>query len=235
MDSFKRPSYLLVGSGRLAVHMRRYFKAMNLDFTTWSRKDSVSLAERASRATHVWILVSDGQIQNFIQENLKILTGKTLLHASGALTIREAESVHPLASFSAEPFDLDFYQRVSFITEKGRTPFRELFPELKNQTAETSPEQRALYHSLCVVAGNFTTLLWNEVAARFEDKLSLDSAILKPYLESIERNLMADLKSGLTGPLARGDSKTIQMNLEALKSDGLYEVYKAFLKLRGLS
>ncbi|MEQ1878008.1 MAG: DUF2520 domain-containing protein [Bdellovibrionia bacterium] len=229
-----KPNYLLVGSGRLARHMERYFQTEGLAFRRWSRKDGTRLEDAARPCTHVWILISDGQIQDFISENARALSARKLLHASGALTIEGADSVHPLASFTEAPLSVEFYRSVPFVTETGREPFGSVFPDLKNPSAATSSKDRAYYHALCVSAGNFTSLLWNETAKRFESRLKLEPEILLPYLESIVRGIQANPKDSLTGPLARGDVKTIEANLAALKGDPLEGIYRAFLKLNGL-
>ena len=40
--------------------------------------------------------------------------------------------------------------------------------------------------------------------------------------------------AALTGPLARGDTGTIDLNLEALEGDSYQDVYRAFLRAHGL-
>jgi predicted short-subunit dehydrogenase-like oxidoreductase (DUF2520 family) len=111
--------------------------------------------------------------------------------------------------------------------------FPEVFPQLENPHFEIETSKKPLYHSLCVMSGNFTTLLWNKVFESFKEKLDLPPEVLIPYMQKITENLKdhltKNLSTPLSGPLQRKDIKTIQSNLDALKEDDYLEVYKSFV------
>jgi predicted short-subunit dehydrogenase-like oxidoreductase (DUF2520 family) len=99
---------------------------------------------------------------------------------------------------------------------------------LPNPSFFIAPEQRSRYHALCVLAGNFTTLLWRKLFFEFDREFGIAREQALLYLESITRGL-AGKGAPLSGPLSRGDEATIQRNLEALKGDPFEEVYRAFV------
>src|SRR5689334_6951163 len=55
---------LLLGSGRLARHLRFYFENLGLKFRTWSRRDSQPLD--LSGIERLWLAISDDAIPAFI-------------------------------------------------------------------------------------------------------------------------------------------------------------------------
>lgn len=91
------------------------------------------------------------------------------------------------------------------------------------------PSKKAYYHALCVMANNFTTLLWqkffNEMTTAFNASLN----DLKPYLKQTLLNIDSDYSNALTGPLKRQDLQTIKHNLDALEEDAFVKIYQAFV------
>jgi predicted short-subunit dehydrogenase-like oxidoreductase (DUF2520 family) len=142
-----------------------------------------------------------------------------------------AESAHPLMSFAKEQtYSLETYAKIPFVLESGRKTFEEILPGLHNPHFTIEGAQKTLYHALCVMSGNFTTLLWQKAFLDFESKLGLQREILLPYLDQITANLKSDLQSALTGPIARGDNSTIRKHLETLGPDPYAGVYRAIVK-----
>jgi 2-dehydropantoate 2-reductase len=243
----RQPTYLLIGSGRLARHLAHYFSIEGLAFKRWSRQplrefnsaplnldSDQRLQEALVDCTHVLLLIRDDAIHDFVKQYRPLLSDRSLIHCSGALSLAGINSAHPLASFAQDLFGREFYSRVPFVTESGQLSFVEMFPQLHNPSVAISSEQKAFYHSLCVVAGNFTNILWAETQQRFESRLGIQKTWLLPYMESIIENLKRDVAGSLTGPLARGDHATIQKNLQALDGDDLELIYRAFVKFKGL-
>jgi len=104
-----------------------------------------------------------------------------------------------------------------------------LLPGLPNPHFEIAPAHKAHYHALCVMAGNFSQILWQAVVTRF-GSVGLPAETLDPYLRQVTDNFIAARGSALTGPLSRGDKATIERNLAALAGDGLQHLYRAFLE-----
>jgi 2-dehydropantoate 2-reductase len=215
---------LLVGNGRLARHLGRYLGLEGVPFSTWCRGSVVPFDELRDRSERVALLISDDAIEGFLERH-RDGDRRLWIHFSGSLSTPLAEGAHPLMTFGPELYDLDTYRRVPFVCERGRRPFGELFPGLGNPSFTVEPADKALYHALCVLAGNGTTLLWRKAFAGFE-RLGLPRESLMPYLERVAANLAAS-DDPLTGPLPRGDRQTIERNLDALGGDPYRAVYRA--------
>ena len=223
------PHYLIIGCGRLATHMVHYFKLLTLPCTQWHRKQGeAALIVAFNMATHILLLINDNAIADFVAEH-PYLTKKTVLHCSGSLVLPNIPSAHPLMTFGLELGTLNWYQCIPFITEKGEPGLPDLLPGLSNMHYVLPKEQKTLYHALCVLSGNFTTLLWQKFEKVCNERLALPSEIVKPYLQQICQNLLSNSVTALTGPLLRDDTQTIDANLAALTGDPFYEVYQAFV------
>lgn len=227
-----KPTYLLIGDGKLARHLSFYFTYNKINLTSWSRSQNSDqdLSQKISISDVILIAVKDSAISDFYEKHLKNYNSKTFVHFSGALFFDHIYGFHPLMSFSDQLFTPEFYKNISFISTYHEAEFKTVFPQLDNPSYKISKEQKALYHSYCVVAGNFTNILWQTISKRFQNQLKLPEEVLKPYLEGTYLNLKNNMRDSLTGPLAREDLNTIQANLDSLKGDELQNLYLMFYK-----
>ena len=224
--------YLLIGDGRVAQHMAHYLSQLKVDFVSWSRRQPTGqLVKLASQAKAILLLISDSAIAPFIQEHPYLVSSpqKRVMHFSGALQLAEIESAHPLMTFGPDLYDLETYLQIPFVTVRGRASLSELLPELKNTDFAISAEKKPLYHALCSMSGNFSTILWEHAMDRFEQDLGLPREALSAYLLRSAKNISKARESVLTGPLARGDSSTIIRHLDALANTPDQKLYYAFL------
>jgi predicted short-subunit dehydrogenase-like oxidoreductase (DUF2520 family) len=232
--------YALLGGGRLARHLRPDFSLLNLPCSSWTRDGNPSLNSHAQShpserlratvrpASHVLLLVSDAAIPEVVKR-YPFLHEKILVHCSGALSFPGIAGAHPLMTFGPGLYDLDDYRRIPFMVESGH-PFGDVLPGLPNLHFAIPVEEKARYHALCVMAGNFSQVLWQAVATRFA-AMGFPAATLEPYLGRVLKNFLHDPGTALTGPLSRGDHQTIARNLSALSGDPLAPVYRAFVEL----
>ena len=227
------PTYGVIGSGRLAHHLIHYFTCLDLDLITWSRKHNtvVDLQKLAQKADVILVLINDDAIEDFIHTH-PFLKEKTLVHCSGRLGTKLAKGVHPLMSFGPDLYDLQTYQQLTFVVDAD-ADFKQLFPAINNRFYPLSNEHKAYYHALCVMGGNFTTILWAKLFQEFEKRLKIPKEAAYPYLDVISHNLKTDYRSALTGPVARGDHKTIEAHLAVLSQDGFLPIYRSFVDMMG--
>lgn len=229
--------YAILGGGRLARHLRHYFSLLQQPCSGWAREPlsplnshtepdvTDRLRATVAPATHVLLLVSDHAIEPLLIR-YPFLREKTLIHCAGALSLPGIAGAHPLMSFAGDLYSLEQYRRIPFTLEHGYC-FSDLFPALPNPCHTIDPADKAKYHALCVMAGNFPQILWHAVAQRLAG-LGLPAESLAPYLEQVVCNFNAAPSSALTGPLSRGDQNTMRLNLAALENDSLQDLYRAF-------
>jgi len=233
-------NYAIVGGGRLARHFSRYFHLLEIPHTRWARTHNTSLntfedadavirlRKSVDNAERVLLLVSDHAIQTLLKEN-PFLHGKRLIHCSGALSLPGVIGAHPLMTFADNLYELETYQSIPFMLDAGQV-FEEVFPGLSNLHFSIKAEDKARYHAMCVLAGNFSQVLWKGISDRFEQQLDLPAETLQPYLKQLVENFIQAPETALTGPLARDDHTTIERNLDSLDGDLLQDLYRAFIR-----
>lgn len=225
-------TYGLVGDGRVARHMATYLDLLGKPHVAWSRRTAApgrSPMAALAEAKVILVLIKDQALEPFLLEH-PALADRALVHFSGSLVTPLAQGVHPLMTFGPEPYDLATYASIPFVVERGPRSFEELFPELPNPHHELHADLKPLYHALCVLSGNFTTLLWQKFFTELETRLHLPPEVAMPYLNQVTKNLVAHPSQALTGPLARKDHATIAANLAALEGDAFEGVYRAFVR-----
>jgi len=219
--------YLLVGNGRLSRHLQHYFDLEGMRWRLWARATGQPLEGSLDGVRAVLLLIADDAVEGFLARHADP-AGPPWIHCSGSLSTPLATGVHPLMTFGDELYDHAEYRRMAFVCDRGAPSFEELFPRLANPHFAIEPADRPFYHALCAMAGNFTTLLWQHAFAAFESRLSLPRTALYPYLERVAANLERSA-SPLTGPLARGDRRTVERHLAALAGDPYHAVYSSFV------
>lgn len=226
-------NYLVIGNGRLAKHICYYFDLLRIPYQQWFRQSPISLDSIIAPSTHVLLIISDSAIDSFIEQHSALLGTKNIVHFSGCHVSARAWSAHPLMTFPETLYTSEFYPTIPFIIEQEGPTFTELLPGLPNPHGAISQNNKAYYHSLCVMANNFTTILWQKLFGDFETKFSLPAVIAMPMLQKTAANLTQDYTTALTGPLKRGDTRTLEKNILALKSanDPFEHIFTAFSQL----
>ena len=220
----------IVGSGRVASHFVHYFTLLGLPVRTWSRQvPSPSPPEALAACGTILVLIRDVAIVPFI-EAWPALQEKRLVHCSGSLVTPLAEAAHPLMTFGPELYELADYRAIPFVLDADRSPLAELLPGLPNPSFEIPAADRPYYHALCVMAGNFSTLLWVKLFDELERRYGMPASAAHPYLARVSANVMAEGRGALTGPLVRGDQAAVTANLDALEDDPFHAVYTAFVR-----
>lgn len=228
----KNISYLIIGDGKLATHLSYYFQSQNIIIKNWNRRefDREDLKKKFTQCPISLLCISDYSITNFLQENAFLLE-KPAVHFSGSLQFDNVINFHPLMSFTSKMYALDFYKKIPFIGVDENIQFKDIFPSLENPIFYIKKEQKAFYHSLCVLSNNFTSILWKKVYSEFQKTLHLPTEALRPYLMKTFENIAQDPKASMTGPLVRGDFEVIQKNIDSLRNDNFLKVYKSFVEI----
>jgi 2-dehydropantoate 2-reductase len=230
------PEYFIIGNGRMAKHFCHYLDLLGIKYGQWSRNSKNSNLElEVAPYKRILLLISDNSIIPFIKNNPCLnnclnKNNKLIIHFSGQLHTQLAVGMHPLMTFSHDLYPLATYKQITFITETSQYDFNYLLPGIENKHYTIPNNLKSFYHSLCVLSGNFTCILWHKFFHELENTFKLPKQIADLYLEQIASNLKSNHKTALTGPLARGDKNTIQANLASLEGDPFQKVYSAFVE-----
>ncbi|MEQ1723682.1 MAG: DUF2520 domain-containing protein, partial [Pseudobdellovibrio sp.] len=195
----------------------------------WSRTQSLEqLNSHLEQSSIVWLAISDSSLVEFYETHLKN-SNKTVVHFSGALNNSKMLCAHPLMSFPAELLPTDVYSKIHFALSNFNN-LEQALPSFKNAFKIMNSQDKALYHALCVLAGNFPQMLWNEVSEKMQ-QLEIPESALDLYVKQITENYLNYKNKAITGPIIRKDEKTILANLESLKNETrLKNIYSSFNK-----
>ncbi len=237
--------YGFVGDGRFSRHWRHYFTSLGLPWTLWSRRLARANGVAGLTATAaladcpiILLAVSDDAIAP-VMAMLRAagLDDRTFVHFCGGRTFEGAWGAHPLMSFATTLYEPAFYRDIPVFVDADRPDpvahFRALFPGLANPCFALKTEDKAYYHALCALAGGFTAVLWRDFFASMAAQFGAPREALASYPRRIIENVLASTDGALTGPVARGDSESIQAHLDALQGSPLANVYKAFIAAAG--
>jgi predicted short-subunit dehydrogenase-like oxidoreductase (DUF2520 family) len=234
----------IIGDGRLATTLWDVLHAPDIpfaftDISRWTRDDETSLVDALNikNPTHVWLAISDRAIRDFAKEHHVHLMNRVVVHFAGSLGGWPGVfAAHPLTTFNGSgAHTYAWFSKIPFILDLDGPELTVLLPGFENPSYRLEPSQRAYYHALCATAGNFSVLLWEAVANRFERDLALPSEALAVFRRQIFQNLdESNGASVLTGPLLRGDIATIEAHRSSLLARfeiPLLKIYDAFSDL----
>lgn len=232
---------LLVGDGKLSQHLQFYFKSLGISFKCVSRRGNSpqQIRNAISQSVHILLALSDSGISDFKDKYYNKIECKTKkqiwVHFSGALSVKNLISVHPLMSFSGQIFSLEKYKKIHFVlsSNKGKKlKLNEIIPGLPNSYSYIADKEKAYYHTMCVIGGNFPIFLWSKMEKELME-LNIPKAAIEIYLRNVLDNFIQFSSQALTGPIQRNDKITIKKNLNSLKEkkDSFFIIYQAFLKM----
>jgi hypothetical protein len=221
---------LVIGGGRMATQFKQFLKNVEVPYHSWLRSEGVfTLGSRVRDVKRVLLLIPDKLITSFVDENENFLKNKTLIHFSATGRDPRVLGFHPLGSFTVDQL-LDFSE-VQFHGVHPESLFREALPFLKNSYKQMSEKDMQLYHALCVLGGNFSSILWNVFFTEMK-KIGISDAACKTYFKMISDNILKNPSTAITGPLVRNDLPTIEKNISALQEHpALQEIYKNFVRV----
>lgn len=210
--------------------MQTYGSQQGIDYEVWSRSDSSkSFKDICRSVSHIWLMIPDKEIDCFIESYCLAESSFTLLHSSGACQSKYAWTVHPLYCFGTELTSTVNYESFPFIVEEEGPSFQELLPGFKNPHYRIAKENKARYHALCVLANNFTTVLWQKFFKSMNDDYGISSESSSYLLKATLENFLKNPNAALTGPLIRGDKDTLELNYKALEGDAFQNIFSSFV------
>lgn len=229
---------VVVGAGRMGNAIARAARAGGLEVLLAGREE---LAGACADAEIVLLCVPDGEIGSAAASvaqaapRLRAIghtSGATGLDALAAATGGGAAfSLHPLQTVPDASVDLvGTPAAIEGSSDEAAALARGLATELGMQPFELPEGSRAAYHAAASMASNFLIALEESAAALLRDAGIEDGReLLAPLVLRSAANWAESGGEALTGPIARGDTGTVQCHLEAIASTSpeLEDLYRA--------
>lgn len=241
----ERPSIAFIGAGRVAGVLAPAFAETGYAVVAAASRSpasaeriaslvsgcrAVSVQDAADAAEVVFITTSDGAVGE-VASSVAWRAGQGVVHCSGALTCgplaparaagASVGSWHPFQTFGGETtlagvtFGIEADGELLAFLER-------LASEVGGYPLRVPAEARALYHAASVLScGYLTTLLgeartlWTRAGLPPEQAFQAIAHIARTTVANVER---FGAGTALTGPTSRGDTGTVQLHLDAVRS-----------------
>ena len=194
--------------------------------------DTANLDVLVDASDVIFITVSDNSI-NEVSKQLSSyqVTDKTFVHMSGALTSDELKelkekgaktcSMHPLQTFAdTEKAVLDL-KEAYFSLEGDLDVIEPLVKQLGNPYFVLNKEQKNKYHLSACIFSNYLVTLMN-FGSRMMSSIGIEEKdglkAMQPLIEATLSNIyLKGTEQALTGPIKRGDTKTLINHMTELE------------------
>jgi len=186
----------------------------------------------------VFITVPDDAIKKVVKKLASLSTtfdGYTIIHCSGNKSLEvlkplsqkkaHTASFHPLQTFTrystAEIFEGIYFDIEG--NDKSIKMLGDMADVLGAEWFEITAEEKPFLHAAAVMASNYLVVLMelsgNIAALGKMDEEKVRTALLPLVEETLENTSAEDLSSILTGPIARGDIKTVREHLKIMEQN----------------
>ncbi|MBI5476988.1 MAG: DUF2520 domain-containing protein [Ignavibacteriales bacterium] len=214
-------------------------KALQISKHVKCEKVGVTVSDLPSTSDIVFITVSDNQLGEIAVEISKLkhlyLKKMTFIHCSGVYTSDILEplrkkgaitgSMHPIQTFppNLNPAKLKtkfrgIYFGIDGIEESIRL-MEQIIKMLGGKAIVIKKEIKPLYHIACVFASNYEMIFLNavdELTRKIDIPVSWMEAFGPLITESMQNMIKHGIGKSLTGPIVRGDMKTVDIHLDSL-------------------
>jgi predicted short-subunit dehydrogenase-like oxidoreductase (DUF2520 family) len=196
----------------------------------------------------VFITTPDSAVEDtcsLIAQNAGFADQAIVLHCSGALASSVlssaktcnawAGSMHPLQSFASSNYRNNPFKGI-IVSVEGDDPAvivaKTIAADLEGTAVTLLTEAKTLYHASAVAASNYLVTLIDlavqliqEAGIHRKDAFNLLKPLIEGTLSNIEK---VGVRKALTGPIARGDVKTVKKHMEDIgsKRPDLLALYK---------
>jgi predicted short-subunit dehydrogenase-like oxidoreductase (DUF2520 family) len=221
-----RESRRIIGRGRATTDIGRAARGIQVLFICVPDDAIEAVAKKLARTSPGW-------------------SGRLVFHTSGLVTASALEplrargasvaSLHPVQAFPGKKKRGRLFSGIYWGIEGDGAAVkagRGIVKTLGGRSFFLLEKDKPLYHAACSLASTAFISLEGAAAALLEEAgipRNLATAILLPLVQGTLQNVRKlGLKNALTGPLVRGDVRTVRRHLEVLKSRPLHlEIYKS--------
>jgi len=173
---------------------------------------------------------------------------KHVFHCSGLLSSEvlsplknkgaKTASIHPIQSFHQKTPNPEAFKGIYFGCEGEESALslaKNIINKLGSYFLVVPKKEKPSYHAACSMASNFFVVLL-DIAASLLENIGLEKKMafqtLVPLVEGTWRNVKGSSPSAsLTGPIVRGDNKSVSLHLNALRKTASYhEIYRTLAR-----
>jgi predicted short-subunit dehydrogenase-like oxidoreductase (DUF2520 family) len=200
-------------------------------------KASADWLGAAADASVLFLCIPDEEIEKTaarLARGLVNWRGKVVFHTSGILSSKILEplrrrgasvaSFHPIQSFSSKRTPANRFKNIYYGVEgdsQALSLAKKIARRLGGRTLLIKPQDKPLYHAACSMASNLFVPLLDlscELLRAAGIKGGQAGLVLFPLVEGTLQNVKhLDVKTALTGPIARGDEQTVKRHIRALR------------------
>lgn len=206
----------------------------------WRRlQRGVRIEERGVRSEEViFLTVPDSEIEKeFKRLKGGLAPGTIVVHCSGVYGVDvfnygvrscecgiETLALHPVRSFfSVEQAIADLPGSFFALdgTKRGLRFGKEIVRRLGGKWVIVPGSDRALYHTMCVFASNFLNALF-EASERIGKEIGIPERKVRELLVPLTDGVIKNIRERgpvvtLTGPIPRGDKRTVELHIKTLR------------------
>lgn len=210
--------------------------------------EAVASIAALPHAPMTFITTSDdelGGVAEALACNPFLIPGDMVVHCSGVHSSEilyplksrgcVVASLHPLKAFFSKMPHAEAFDQCDCVVEGDQsavTFLSMLFGQLGSKVISLSPEKKRLYHAAATMASNYMVTLASSATSLLVDA-GIESSQAKLMCERLMENSLHNIKESaraeqaLTGPLMRGDMKTLLLHLNAIKRPHIEGLYRA--------
>lgn len=255
IDDNKHITCTLIGNGKVGKSFTQLLTKNGISVNLLGR-DYLSKTDIIKDSDIIIISVNDEAIEHVCESIASSLKPNTIVnHCSGAIESNvlisaqekgcHIASTHPLNTFPTLEAALNTFannQHQTYLMAEGDDQALKillpLFEKLGFQTLSIKTSNKAAYHAATVFACNYLTTLM-DLSLQSAQMAGIDKAtfwqavqpLLNATLNNISNNIeQNDIASALSGPIARGDSITLEKHLKAFDANN-QNIQKAYSQL----
>jgi predicted short-subunit dehydrogenase-like oxidoreductase (DUF2520 family) len=228
-DSSAKESRKIIGQGRPSTDNARTAEAAEIVIICLPDEEMATVVAELSGSRINW-------------------PGKLVIHCSGILPAAILDplkgkgamtgSVHPVQSFPQKKTAPNHFKNIYFGLEgcgQALALTKKIVRKLGGHPFILEANDKPLYHAACSTASNLSVVLLGMAVSMLKEvglKQEKGLRVLLPLIKGTLHNVRKfDISASLSGPIVRGDLKTVRMHLEALQRFPSYlEIYRKLAK-----
>lgn len=194
----------IIGMGRVGRAFAQLCRDTHILFQHFDRVGEYTSADD----DFLFLAIPDDAVRRFLISDAD--KNRSIIHFAASISVENAVLLHPYASIHAES---DLTQILFTLWGKKNNKLEDLLKTLGVSFFYGGEELNPLYHASAVFAGNFTQML-HEVGRSLlvEQGIAPDMAtLLIKQLVATSSDTIGRGVDGFTGPVARGDRETIEV------------------------